>query len=37
MTIAGVKLMLYPYVMLEIWMIWAVGAALTGWVFPKWQ
>jgi hypothetical protein len=37
MTIAGVALTLYPYVVSETWMIWAVGAALSGWVFAKWQ
>ena len=37
MTIVGVVLMLYPYVVSETWMIWAMGAALTGWVFAKWE
>ena len=37
MNIAGVVLMLYPYVISETWMLWAVGAALTAWVFVKWQ
>jgi hypothetical protein len=37
MTIAGVVLMLYPYAISETWMLWAVGAALTAWVFVKWH
>lgn len=37
LTIAGVVLMLYPYFVSETWMIWSVGAALTGRVFAKWQ
>jgi hypothetical protein len=37
MTIAGVALMVYPYAVSETWMLWAVGVALTGWVFAKWQ
>jgi hypothetical protein len=37
LTIAGVALMLFPYVVSETWMLWAVGAGLTAWVFAKWQ
>jgi hypothetical protein len=37
MTIAGVVLMLYPYVVSETWMFLTIGAALTVWVFLKWK
>ena len=34
---AGVALMLYPYVISDTWMLWAVGAALSAWVYFKWS
>jgi len=37
MTIAGVVLMLYPYLVPETWMLWVIGAGLTAWVFLTWQ
>lgn len=35
MIIAGLALMLYPYAVLETWLLWAVGAALFAWIFTK--
>jgi hypothetical protein len=37
MTWAGVALMLYPYVVWEPWLLWAVGTALTAWVYSMWN
>ncbi|MDO8318936.1 hypothetical protein [Rhodoferax sp.] len=37
LTWSGLALMLYPYAVSETWMLWALGAALAGWVFAKWQ
>ncbi len=34
---AGVALMLYPYVITETWMMWAVGIGLCAWVYARWN
>lgn len=33
----GLTLMLYPYAVSETWMMWAVGIALCGWLYFKWN
>jgi hypothetical protein len=33
---SGVALMVYPYAVSQTWLLWAVGAALCGWVYAKW-
>jgi len=37
LTWAGLALMLFPYAVSETWMLWALGAALCGWVYFKWS
>lgn len=37
LTWAGVALMLYPYAVSQTWLLWAIGAALSGWVYAKWS
>jgi hypothetical protein len=37
LTWSGLALMLYPYAVSETWLLWAVGAALCGWVYVKWK
>jgi hypothetical protein len=37
LTWTGVALMLYPYAVSQTWLLWAVGAALCGWVYVKWN
>lgn len=37
LTWTGVALMLYPYVISETWMMWAVGVGLCGWVYARWN
>lgn len=37
LTWTGVALMLYPYAVSQTWLLWAVGAALCGWVYAKWS
>ena len=34
-TRTGLGLMLYPYAVTEIWMLWAVGMALCVWLHLK--
>jgi hypothetical protein len=33
----GVALMLYPYAVQQTWLMWVVGAALSVWVYVKWN
>ncbi len=33
----GVVLMLYPYAISETWLLWVIGAALSGWVIVTWN
>ena len=33
---SGLALMLYPYAVSDTGMLWAIGAALCGWVWLKW-
>lgn len=33
----GLALMLYPYVVPQTWLLYAVGAALTGWTVWAWN
>ncbi len=37
LTWTGVALMLYPYAIDQTWVLWAVGAALCGWLYLKWN
>ena len=34
---SGLVLMLYPYAVSETGTLWAVGVALCGWVWWKWE
>ena len=36
LTWAGLALMVYPYAVSQTWLLWAVGAALCGWLYVKW-
>ena len=33
----GFTLMAYPYAISETWMLWAVGIALSAWLYAKWN
>jgi hypothetical protein len=33
----GLALMLYPYAVSDTWLLWAVGAGLTGFAYWKWN
>lgn len=33
----GLALMLYPYAVPQTWLLWLVGAALTGWTVWSWD
>lgn len=37
LTWTGVALMVYPYAVPQTWLLWAIGAALCGWVYVKWN
>jgi hypothetical protein len=37
LTWTGVALMLYPYAVSDTWLLWAVGLALCGWLYFKWN
>lgn len=37
LTWTGVALMVYPYAVSQTWLLWAVGAALCGWLYVKWD
>jgi hypothetical protein len=37
LTWTGVALMLYPYAISQTWLLWAVGIALCGWLYLKWN
>lgn len=37
LTWTGVILMLYPYAVSQSWLLWAVGIALSCWVYVKWN
>ena len=34
---AGLALMLYPYAVAQTWLLWAVGTALSAWVWWRWR
>lgn len=36
LTWVGLVLMLYPYIVSETWMLWAIGLALCCWVYAQW-
>ena len=36
-TWIGVALMVYPYVVPQTWLLWAVGLAFSCWVYVKWN
>ena len=37
LTWTGVALMVYPYAVSQTWLLWAIGAALCGWLYVKWN
>ncbi len=37
LTWTGVALMLYPYAVPQTWLLWVVGAALSGWLYLRWN
>ena len=37
LTWTGVALMVYPYAVSQTWLLWAVGAALCGWLYVRWD
>lgn len=37
LTWTGVALMIYPYAVSQTWLLWAVGAGLSAWVYAKWN
>jgi len=37
MTWIGIVLMIYPCAISQTWQIWAIGVALTGWLFSRWR
>ena len=37
LTWVGVALMAYPYAVSQTWLLWALGAALCGWLYVKWD
>lgn len=37
LTWAGVGMMLYPYAVDQTWLLWTVGAALSGWIYWEWD
>ena len=37
LTWTGVALMVYPYAVAQTWLLWAVGIALCGWLYAKWN
>lgn len=37
LTWIGVVLMVYPYAVPQTWLLWAVGLALSCWVYAKWS
>ena len=37
LTWAGLALMLFAYAVSQTWLLWIIGAALSGWVYLKWS
>jgi hypothetical protein len=37
MTWGGIVLLLYPYVVVQTWLLWAIGVGLSGWLFSRWR
>ena len=37
MVWGGVALMVYPYAVSPTWLLWAIGAALCGWLYTAWH
>ncbi|MDB5867925.1 MAG: hypothetical protein JWP96_257 [Polaromonas sp.] len=37
LTWIGVALMVYPYAVAQTWLLWAIGAALCGWLYANWN
>ncbi len=37
LTWTGVALMLYPYAVTPTWLLWAVGLALSAWLYTQWD
>ena len=33
----GVALMVYPYAITQTWLLWALGAALSAWLYTQWN
>jgi hypothetical protein len=36
-TWTGVVLMVYPYAVSETWLLWALGAGLSIWLYRQWN
>ena len=36
LSLAGLALMLFPCVVSQTWLLWTIGAALSGWIYFKW-
>ena len=37
LTWTGVALMVYPYAVPQIWLLWAIGAGLCAWLYARWN
>ena len=37
LTWTGLALMLYPYAVSQTWLLWAMGAGLSAWVYFRWN
>lgn len=37
LTWTGVALMVYPYGVSQTWLLWALGAGLSAWVYSRWN
>jgi hypothetical protein len=37
LTWVGLALMFYPYAVSQTWLLWVVGAVLSGWLYVKWD
>lgn len=33
----GFALMIFPYAVTEVWMLWAIGSSLSVWVWMRWN
>ena len=37
LTWTGIALMFYPYAVPQTWLLWLIGAVLTGWLYTRWD